>query len=670
MRVLPSWKPTEVQPLLPSYLIALYSPWCWGIGLSLAAYLGTVNYLLFHTAVESFTIFVSFSIAVIVLNTHHLIENSFITFLGISFGFLGIFDFIHTVTYQGMDIIPNINADLPTQMWIISRFVLGFSFLLAHRYFNKRSNPAAILFAYSGVTLLIFASVFFWDNFPRCWIEGQGLTPFKLVSEYLLMLIFLTALILLIRNREQIHPRIYRLLIYAYIATIATELPFTLYTHPYGPANLVGHLFKLISAIFFYRAFIETSMTEPYNLLFYQLRQTNDQLTQANEELQAQSEELSDLNYRLADEIDIRITAEQSINSAYAELQLVFNTAGEGLCVINSDQRIVRINNTLLRYIGKTSSEVIGQNCADVFRNDLCNTAMCPFNQFESGLEHYENDLEMTDSDGKLRSYIISAEAIRNSEGAIELIVESFKDITERKGNERALQRDFELAATIQRASLPARLRTSCFSLETIYHPYHHVSGDVYDYIWNEEHQVLLGCIIDVMGHGLHTAMQTSALKVLFRQIAGEEWPIHQKMAWINQVGSAYFAEDSFAAAICFELDFRKGIMHYCAAGINCFLHISGSEAKKIKAPGLMLGITTQTSYEIYSLTFAPGDTLLFLSDGILDVLQDKWDTDDCHEAESVIAVLKKLADQARDDATAIAIFVSNDESLDDQKVN
>jgi hypothetical protein len=47
------------------------------------------------------------------------------------------------------------------------------------------------------------------------------------------------------------------------------------------------------------------------------------------------------------------------------------------------------------------------------------------------------------------------------------------------------------------------------------------VSGDIYGYEWDKDNNILYAYIIDVMGHGIATAMQTSALRVLFQQAVG-----------------------------------------------------------------------------------------------------------------------------------------------------
>ena len=104
----------------------------------------------------------------------------------------------------------------------------------------------------------------------------MGLTLFKKVSEYLICLILLAAGGLLLRNREKFEPKVLRLLLISIALTIGSELAFTFYISVYGVSNLIGHLFKIASFYLIYHAIIATSLVRPYDLLFRNLRQSEN----------------------------------------------------------------------------------------------------------------------------------------------------------------------------------------------------------------------------------------------------------------------------------------------------------------------------------------------------------------------------------------------------------
>lgn len=67
--------------------------------------IGTKNYLLFHTLVEMFSVLIAYGITLITLNTLRE-NNNFLLFLGIAYGFVGTFDLLHALAYNGMGVFP------------------------------------------------------------------------------------------------------------------------------------------------------------------------------------------------------------------------------------------------------------------------------------------------------------------------------------------------------------------------------------------------------------------------------------------------------------------------------------------------------------------------------------------------------------------------------------
>lgn len=243
-----------------------------------AGYISTKNYLIFHTFTEMFTIIISFTIALIVLNSYRNLKNDFIPIIGISYAFAGLFDLLHTLAYEGMGIFTKAGTNLAPQMWIIARYLDGFGMMAAGISLYRTVKPRYILIGYTVISLLALLSVFQWNIFPICFVDGQGLTPFKIYSEYIISLLLVASVLLLMHHKGQFHPRVYRLLLGFFIISVFTELAFTFYNYMYGWQNMIGHLFKVTAFFFLYRAIVETSIREPFNLLFFQLNQAYSQL--------------------------------------------------------------------------------------------------------------------------------------------------------------------------------------------------------------------------------------------------------------------------------------------------------------------------------------------------------------------------------------------------------
>ncbi len=247
-----------------------------GLGLYLCS---LYNYLLFHSFAEIFSIAVAFSVFMIAWNARGQTENNYIAFLGIGCLFIGILDLVHTLAFKGMPIFTDYDY-YANQLWIAARYLQSLT-LLAAFYFlhSKRKFPyLSILYGYGIISALIIASIFVWKIFPVCFIEGQGLTPFKKISEYIVSAIFLGAAILLVKHRESFEKNIFNNLLWAICFTIASELSFTFYLSNYGFSNLLGHYFKIISFYLIYRAIIENCFANPLNLLFRNLKQSEEAL--------------------------------------------------------------------------------------------------------------------------------------------------------------------------------------------------------------------------------------------------------------------------------------------------------------------------------------------------------------------------------------------------------
>ncbi|MEJ2323944.1 MAG: MASE3 domain-containing protein, partial [Nitrospirota bacterium] len=229
------------------------------------------NYLLFHTLAEGFSIVVACGIFMVAWNSRRFLQNNYVLFLGVAYLFVGGLDLVHTLAYKGMNVFPGYDANLPTQLWISARYMEALSLLAAPLFIGRRLSAGRALAVYAAVSAVLLWAIFS-GHFPACFVEGSGLTPFKKASEYVISGILVGSLYTLYRRRRHFDPGVLRL-IYASIAvTIAAEMAFTFYVSAYGLSNLVGHYLKILSFVLIYRAVIMTGLREPYNLLFRDLK--------------------------------------------------------------------------------------------------------------------------------------------------------------------------------------------------------------------------------------------------------------------------------------------------------------------------------------------------------------------------------------------------------------
>lgn len=239
------------------------------------------NYLLFHGLAEIFSILIAGTIAIVAINCWGLVRNQYVLFIGISYLFVGFLDILHTLAFKGMPIFKDYDYYAP-QLWIAARYLESISMLIGLSLLGseKRVSLPWSMAGYSIVTAGLVASIFYFKVFPVCFVAGQGLTDFKVFSEYIICTIMLGNIALLYWRRQHFTPQVYRLLSGSAILMIGMELCFTLYfSDSMSDAfNKIGHLLKIGTFYLMYKAVIVTAFRDPMQLLFRELGEQEAEL--------------------------------------------------------------------------------------------------------------------------------------------------------------------------------------------------------------------------------------------------------------------------------------------------------------------------------------------------------------------------------------------------------
>lgn len=286
-------------------------PWLWllivlsaGIGLYL---LSRINYPLFHITIEMFSVVLAAAVFTIGWNTRKLVASAFFLILATGFLSAGIVDFLHTLTYRGIAVLSVSGSNLSTQLWMVARFLETATFILAFCQLGRRRlfSDWVWVAGFGGVALSLLITVWPLRIFPVCFDETSGLTPFKVIGEYLIAVTLAVAAAILWRRWDFLSPRLAGLLLAALLSNIASELSFTFYADPYAFANFVGHLFKGLTVILVYHALVEGTLRTPYETLFLEQVQ---------------------LNRDLDSELGRRRTTEEQLRSANQQAALLYTT--------------------------------------------------------------------------------------------------------------------------------------------------------------------------------------------------------------------------------------------------------------------------------------------------------------------------------------------------------
>ena len=267
--------------------IAAFSPWEWAalaFGVAVAHVAGGYNYLLFHTTVEFFAACVCLNIFVILATTHDISQNNFLKIIGVTYVFVGVIDLLHAFAYKGMPIFTDYDYYAP-QLWIAGRYLESSAALvglltLSARFKVSAPSVFAVGFAITAAFLL---AIFHYKTFPVCFVAGQGLTTFKVASEFVIIAIYLAALVTLQRRRALFDVKVFRLLRISLVAAMTMELCFCFYTAPHmdDALNEIGHIIKILSFYALYKAIVVGSVRNPLMLVAQELRDSEKRLRQA-----------------------------------------------------------------------------------------------------------------------------------------------------------------------------------------------------------------------------------------------------------------------------------------------------------------------------------------------------------------------------------------------------
>lgn len=247
--------------------------------------LSRFNYLLIHTLIELSGIVLLTAVFLIGWNTRALGRNQFFMILAVGSLATAAIDLLHTLTYKGMQIVPVDSADIATQLWLMARTLGAFTFLLSIFSLGRKDcmSDRGWLCGFLLSAVALTALVWPLKIVPTCFVEGQGLTLFKVSFEYALVALLCLAACLLWLRGSFLNPQLMMFMLLAIGMSILSGLMFTLYVDIYGYMNFFGHYLKLSSAILIYYALVEGTLRAPFATLFRDMGQSYDEL---NQELQ------------------------------------------------------------------------------------------------------------------------------------------------------------------------------------------------------------------------------------------------------------------------------------------------------------------------------------------------------------------------------------------------
>ncbi|MBT3558193.1 MAG: PAS domain S-box protein [Rhodospirillales bacterium] len=385
----------------------------WAPIVGLSAFLIIVsiyNVLLFHTLAEFFAIIVAALMFVTAWQTYVFSRNHFLMFLACGYFWIGMLDTVHALSYKGMNIFQVVSANPATQFWIGGRYGEALLLLAAPLFLTRAVNKNIAFIAF-GITAIILYALIWSGNFPDAFIDGQGLTRFKINSEYVIISILFAALAHIVRKRTLMDHSMFALLTGSIVFTMAAELAFTYYISVYDTSIIVGHIFKIASYWLLFISIVRTTLIKPYAMLGM--------------------------------EIDERKQAELELSKSHDHLENILRIAPEAIVIAGNNQEIRQFNQAAERLFGYSVNEVLGQPLEKLIPPRFHEAHVKHVEGFARSVEEFKPMTERGEVSGLRKDgseFPILASVSKSGLAEEQVFIVALRDITERNQIEDTLR--------------------------------------------------------------------------------------------------------------------------------------------------------------------------------------------------------------------------------------
>jgi len=184
------------------------------------------------------------------------------------------------------------------------------------------------------------------------------------------------------------------------------------------------------------------------------------------------------------------------------------------------------------------------------------------------------------------------------------------------------LARELEIAREIQRYILPPCCpQLPGYEMAVEYHPAWEVGGDLYDFDFSPETQVLQAVVGDVSGKSVPAALYGAVFSGQLRTLLAEPKPPKDSLTFLNSNLIGRTREASYIAVAFLRLELQTGCLTFSNGGLPYPYCVGvgpdGDPAvKRLELPGIPLGLFDDGDYHEMRAALEPGELLVVASDG------------------------------------------------------
>ncbi|MDX1436434.1 MAG: SpoIIE family protein phosphatase [Anaerolineales bacterium] len=181
------------------------------------------------------------------------------------------------------------------------------------------------------------------------------------------------------------------------------------------------------------------------------------------------------------------------------------------------------------------------------------------------------------------------------------------------------IEQEMQVASLIQHTLLPKSVpEIDGWGLGAFYQPARAVGGDYYDFMNFPDGK--LGIVIgDVTDKGVPAAMVMATTRSMIRTAAEQYVSPSQVLEKVNDTLVEDIPPNMFVTLLYALLDPNTGQVQYANAGHDLPYRREQDGISELRATGMPLGLMPQMTYEEKEITLAPGESVLFYSDGLVE---------------------------------------------------
>ena len=265
-----------------------------------------------HNLAEMFSVVASCGVFMLTWNARKFIDNNYFIFLGIACLYVGVIDCFHAILFGG-----GFNPEWDTHsigLWFSARFVMSVALIIAPIFVSRRLHPGFVFLGFTALSTVLVTLI--WTGvFPVFYISGMGFTPAESLCDDIIVGIQFLSAVATWRVRKHFDREVFQLLIISIFFSIAAELLDDLDPTMFMYGSLFGHYLNVVSFYLVYKAIVATGLNRPYDLMFRNLKRSEEEIRVARDEMEARvnkrTEELRISNIQLEWELSERIRIEE-----------------------------------------------------------------------------------------------------------------------------------------------------------------------------------------------------------------------------------------------------------------------------------------------------------------------------------------------------------------------